>query len=67
MDDKIAVMHDILDKDGNLVKISAHEIDGEHIFDALWDERDKQTHENRQEFRKWVANMLRNKGYKTPH
>jgi hypothetical protein len=65
MANKVALMQDVLDKHGNLTHIIAEEVTGEHIFDAHWDPRDDQTHENRQEFRKWVVSVLRNKGYQT--
>jgi hypothetical protein len=63
---KTAITQDEHDRDGNLLKIVVHDADGGHIFDALWDERDAQTHENRQNFRKWVRGMLRKKGYHAP-
>ena len=41
------VQTEIFDKDGNLTKIEVHLLNGEHLFDALWDPRDAQTHDNR--------------------
>lgn len=38
-------------------------VTGEHLFDAEWDPRDKHTLENIKEFRQFVTNMLRRKGY----
>lgn len=36
---------------------------GEHIFDAIWDEEDENTPENRVKFRDWVVKLLARKGY----
>jgi hypothetical protein len=54
---------DVYDKDGNLLRIEFNSGSGEHIIDALWDENDEQTGENRVSFRKWAYNFMRNKGY----
>ena len=51
---------EIFDKDGNLTKIEVTLENDEHLFDALWDPRDEQTHENRVEFRQWVNRQIRN-------
>lgn len=59
----LAICYDIYDKEGNLSKIEVQDASGEHIFDALWDDRDAQTSENREEFRRWVQRMIRSKGY----
>ena len=50
---KTAVPTEILDKDGNLLRIEFHEQDGTHIIDAQWDMRDSQTNDNRAKFRQW--------------
>lgn len=64
MSDKLlAICYDIFDKDGNLRKIEVMDSDGNHVFDALWDDRDEQTNENRVAFREWTAKMIKRKGY----
>jgi hypothetical protein len=50
---------EIFDKDGSLTKIEVTLENGEHLFDAIWDTRDEQTHDNRIEFRKWVNRQIR--------
>jgi hypothetical protein len=50
---------EIFDKEGNLTKIEVTLENDEHLFDALWDNRDEQTHENRVEFRQWVNRQIR--------
>jgi hypothetical protein len=60
---KIAIPTDIYDKDGNMVKIEFNDTAGEHVIDAIWDERDEQTSENRIEFRKWAYRQLEQQGY----
>lgn len=54
------VQTEIFDKDGNLTKIEIYLSNGEHLFDALWDPRDEQTHDNRVAFREWVNRQIRN-------
>lgn len=54
---------DIYDKEGNLVRIEAHTFTGEFLMQFLWDERDPQTSEKRQEFRRWVKRHLEQSGY----
>jgi hypothetical protein len=58
-----AVPMDIYDKDGNMLKIEFNDGTGEHILDAIWDDREAQTSENRIEFRKWAYRMIEQKGY----
>ena len=38
--------------------------DSSFQFEAVWDDRDEQTPENRLEFRKWADNMAKNLGFK---
>jgi hypothetical protein len=59
----IAVPVDIYDKDGNMTKIEFNTRSGEHIFDAIWDERDEQTSEKRIEFRKWAYRQVEQHDY----
>lgn len=54
------VQTEIFDKDGNLTKIEIYLENGEHLFDALWDPRDEQTHDNRVAFREWTNRQIRN-------
>ena len=51
---------DVYDKDGNLLRIEFHDHEGKHQLDAEWDERDEQTSENREKFRKWAYKMAEN-------
>lgn len=55
---------EIFNDNGDLQKIEFHTLRGQFVIEALWDERDAQTEENRQAFRKWAYNMMRNKDYK---
>jgi hypothetical protein len=57
------VLTDIFDKDGNLVKIDVHDLDGQFIIQIVWDENDEQTSENRKAFRKWANRQLRQRDY----
>ncbi len=50
-------------EDGDLIRIEFADASGEHIVDAVWDESDEQTSENRVAFRKWAYNHLRNQGW----
>ena len=55
---------DMLDKDGNLTGIEfMNQTTHEFVFQALWDDREAQTQENRLAFRKWANNMAKNMGY----
>lgn len=55
---------DIHDKDGNLLRIEfLNKITNEFEFQAEWDPNDKQTYENREEFRKWSNLMAKNLGF----
>jgi hypothetical protein len=62
--EKIAIPTDVYDKDGNMTKIEFNDVRGEHIIDAVWDSRDKQTSENRIEFRKWAYRQLDQQGFR---
>lgn len=49
---------------GDLERIEFYDVDkGEHIVDAIWDDRDEQTPEKRTEFREWAYHMLMQKDY----
>jgi len=58
-----AIPTDVYDKDGNMIKVEFNDGEGNHILDAVWDESDEQTSENRTFFRKWAYNFLRNQGW----
>jgi hypothetical protein len=60
---KKAIPIDVYDKDGNMLKVEFHDGEGGHIIDAIWDESDEQTSENRTAFRKWAYNLIEQKGY----
>ena len=50
----------IYDEDGNLLKIEFLNKDtNEFQFQSIWDPNDKQTHEKREEFRKWSYLMAK--------
>jgi hypothetical protein len=57
------VLTDIYDKDGNLVKIDVHDMDGQFVIQIVWDENDEQTSENRKAFREWANRQLRQRDY----
>jgi hypothetical protein len=57
------VLTDVYDKDGNLVKIDVHDMDGQFVIQIVWDENDEQTNENRKEFRTWANRQLRQRDY----
>jgi hypothetical protein len=50
---------DVYDKDGNLLRVEFHDLEGKHQLDAEWDSRDEQTSENREKFRKWAYQMAK--------
>lgn len=60
---KRAIPVDVYDKDGNMIRIEFNDMEGNHIIDAVWDPMDEQTSENREAFRKWAYNFVRNKEY----
>jgi len=57
------VLTDIYDKDGNLVKIDVHDLEGQFVIQIVWDENDEQTSKNRKEFRTWANRQLRQRDY----
>lgn len=54
---------DVYNRDGEMIKIEFSDMNGEHIIDAVWDPTDEQTSANREAFRKWAYDFLRNKDY----
>lgn len=56
------MQNEVHDKDGNLLRIEITEFGtGKHVVDVLWDPNDEQTQENREDFRKWVSRVLRDR------
>ena len=60
---KKAIPAEIYNDQGDMVRIEFHDGSGEHIIDAVWDERDEQTSKKRIEFRDWAYHMMMQKGY----
>lgn len=58
-----AIPTDIYDKNGNLIEIEFHNVEGEFIVVAHWDINDKQTSQNREKFRRWAYQMVKRLGY----
>jgi hypothetical protein len=58
-----AICTDVYDKDGNLLRIEAYDMTGSHLLDIVWDDSDEQTSAKREEFRKFVYRVLKQKGY----
>jgi hypothetical protein len=58
-----AIPQDVLDWDGNLTGIEFYDTAGSFIIFAEWDEKDEQTQENREAFRKWAYHMLKQLNY----
>lgn len=55
---------DQYDKDGNLTGIEfMDQTTHEFVFQAIWDDREAQTQENREAFRNWANNMAKTIGY----
>lgn len=54
---------EILDIDGNLKRIEFNNEQGEFVIQALWDDRDEQTAENRAKFREWAYRQLKQQGH----
>lgn len=48
---------DIYDKEGNMLRIEFHDLEGDFAFQALWDPTDEQTSEKREAFRKYAYRM----------
>jgi hypothetical protein len=57
------VLTDIFDKDGNLIKIDVHDLEGQFVIQIVWDENDEQTSENRKAFREWANRQLKQRDY----
>ena len=60
---KRAIPVDVYDKEGNMLRIEFNDAAGNHVLDAVWDETEEQTSENRTKFRTWSYEHLRNQGW----
>ena len=60
---KEAIPTEIHDDTGDFKRIEFYDTEGDHIIDAVWDDRDEQTPKNRTEFRIWAYRLMRDKGY----
>jgi hypothetical protein len=60
---KQAIPTEMYNKDGSLEMIQYHDEEGKFIIQAVWDENDEQTAENRAEFRKWAGRWLKQNGW----
>lgn len=49
---------DVYDKDGNLLRIEFHNLEGEFQIQAVWDDNDPQDSEHREHFRNWAYRMV---------
>jgi hypothetical protein len=57
---KNVIMTDVYDKNGNLTRVDFYSVpEMKFEFEAVWDENDDQSHENRQRFRIWAAEMAK--------
>jgi hypothetical protein len=54
---------DVYDKEGNMLKIEFHNLEGEFEIEAVWDPEDEQTSENREKLRKWAYRMVGQLGF----
>lgn len=57
------MIKDVYDYEGNLLRLEFYSKNGEILVDAIWDERDAQTSENRIIFREWAKGMAESLGY----
>ena len=60
---KVAIPVEVFSKEGDLMRIEFHDLDGNHIIDAVWDPKDDQTSENRVKFREWAYRFIEQKDY----
>jgi hypothetical protein len=49
---------EVFNEYGDLERVEITLEDGTHLFDAVWDDQDEQTEENRIAFREWVKRMV---------
>ena len=60
---KTLIPADVLDDEGQLKAIEYHYENGDFVFQALWDPRDKHTPENIAGFRLWCCKMATRLGH----
>jgi hypothetical protein len=60
---KRVTLTDVYDENGDMLRIEAFDLEGEFVLQAVWDPKDEQTSENREEFRKWFYRILKQKEY----
>ena len=53
---------DVYDDEGNLTQIEFYNMAGSFVIQAVWDEDEEQTSENRVNFRKWAYRMVEQTG-----
>jgi len=54
---------DVYDSEGSLLRLDFFNLEGGFEFQAIWDEHDEQTSENREKFRTWAYHMAKQLGY----
>ena len=54
---------DVYDREGNLLRIEYHNLEGDFEIQAEWNPQDEQTSENRENFRKWATTMVKRLNY----
>ena len=62
---KRVTLTDVYDDNGDMLRIEAHDLEGEFVLQAVWDPTDEQTSDNREEFRKWFYRILKQKEYQS--
>jgi hypothetical protein len=60
---KKAIPTDVYDSDGNMLRIDFNDGEGEFIVQAVWDDAEEQTSENRVKFREWAYRMVKQLDY----
>ena len=53
---------DVYDDEGNLTQIEFYNMAGSFVIQAVWDEYEEQTSENRIKFREWAYRMVEQTG-----
>ena len=65
MKQQTVILQDIYNDKGDMLRIEAIDSEtGKPYLDFLWDPRDEQTPENREEFRRWAGQILTSKQVK---
>jgi hypothetical protein len=53
---------DVYDDEGNLKQIEFYNMAGSFVVQAVWDENEEQTSDNRVKFREWAYRMVEQTG-----